>query len=97
MARTATATLEERAHQRARYLTGLLWHAGAFIIINGFFWILDLIVGAPGLQWAYWITLCWGLALAFHALAWAVDGRQVEERSAERYLSRERRRSAERG
>jgi hypothetical protein len=37
------------------------------------------------LQWAYWITAFWGLALAFHVLAYLIDGRQVERRWAERY------------
>jgi hypothetical protein len=49
---------------------------GAFLIINAFFWILDLIIGQSGLQWAYWITLFWGFALAFHVLAYFVVGRR---------------------
>ncbi len=55
---------------------GLLWHIGAFLILNAFFWFLDLVIGQEGIQWAFWITLFWGLALAFHALAWAVADRQ---------------------
>jgi uncharacterized membrane protein YhaH (DUF805 family) len=70
-------TPEEQA-RRARYLTGLLWHLGTFLIINAFFWVLDLVVGQAGLQWAYWITLFWGLALAFHVLAWLVTGRRSD-------------------
>jgi hypothetical protein len=85
-ARTGTDTPEAWARQRARYLSGLLWHAGAFLIINAFFWILDLGVGQAGLQWAYWITLVWGFALAFHALAYYVDGRGVQERKYREYL-----------
>lgn len=84
-----TPSEAELAQRRARYLTGLLWHLGAFVIINAFFWMLDLLLGEPGLQWAYWITIFWGLALAFHVLAWLIDGRQVERRRAERYLDRD--------
>jgi hypothetical protein len=58
------------------YLTGLQWHAGAFVILNVFFLTLDLALGQPGAQWAYWITGFWGLALAFHVLAYLVDGRK---------------------
>ncbi len=89
-----TATSAERAQRRAKYLTGLLWHAGAFLVINAFFWILDLALGEGGLQWAYWITLFWGFALAFHALAYFVAGRQVEERKAQQYLAEDERRGA---
>ena len=72
---------------RARYLTGLLWHIGAFVVINGFFWLLDAMIGAEGFQWAYWITIFWGLALAFHAVAWSVvDGRNLEDRKTREYL-----------
>jgi 2TM domain len=70
-------TREEQA-RRAQYLTGLMWHVGAFLIINAFFWVLDLLVGQSGIQWAYWITLFWGFALAFHVLAYLVVGRRSD-------------------
>lgn len=89
MADTTTVSDEQLAQRRAKYLTGLVWHVGAFVIINAFFWILDLWTGASGLQWAFWITLFWGFALLFHALAWFVDGRQLERRRTQRYLERE--------
>lgn len=82
-------TPEQRAQQRAEYLTGLLWHAGTFVIINAFFWLLDLF-GGGGVNWAFWITAAWGFALAFHALAYYVDGRQVEYRKTQQYLEEER-------
>ena len=88
---TEKQTPEARARQRARYLSGLLWHAGAFLIVNAFFWILDL-AGGGGLDWAFWITGFWGLALAFHALAYLVDGRGLEERKTQQYLDDERQR-----
>jgi hypothetical protein len=78
------------AQTRAKYLTGLLWHLGAFTIINAFFWILDLTLGESGIQWAFWITLFWGLGLAFHALAWAIAGRRVERRKAQQYAAEDR-------
>ncbi len=81
-----TATPVDRARSRARYLTGLMWHIGAFVILNAFFWTLDLVVGESGVQWAFWITLFWGLALAFHVLAYLVAGRQVEDRKTREYL-----------
>ena len=68
-------TPEEQA-RRATSLTGLMWHVGAFLIVNAFLWVLDAIVGQSGIQWAFWITLFWGLALAFHVLAYLVVGRR---------------------
>lgn len=87
-------TPEEMARERARYLSGLAWHAGAFLIINVFFWILDLGLGG-GADWAFWITGAWGFALAFHGLAYLVQGRQLEERKTRQYLEEERRRDAD--
>lgn len=89
MATAVKMSPEATARKRARYLTGLLWHVGAFVIINGFFWLLDVMIGAEGVQWAYWITLFWGLGLAFHAVAWYVDGRNLEERKTREYLDDE--------
>jgi len=90
---TETPTLEARARRRAKYLTGLLWHVGAFVVINAFFWIMDLATGG-GVTWAYWVTGAWGLALAFHALAYLIDGRGVEDLKTEQYLAEDRRRAA---
>lgn len=83
---------EARARRRAKYLTGLLWHAGTFLIINAFLWILD-IIGGGGLNWAPWLTLFWGFAVAFHVLAYFVDGRGLESRKSRQYLEDERQRS----
>ena len=93
-ARTGLPSPEARARRQADYLSGLLWHAGAFLIINASFWILDLTLAGGGLDWAYWITAVWGFALAFHALAYAVDGRGLRERKYEEYLEQDRRRGS---
>ncbi|MDH3306911.1 MAG: 2TM domain-containing protein [Acidimicrobiia bacterium] len=86
MTQTEARSTVTQARKRARYLTGVLWHVGAFVIINAFFWILDLAVGQDGLQWAYWITGAWAFALAFHLLAFFIDGRQLEDRKTRHYL-----------
>jgi len=93
MAEPANESAERRARRRAAYLTGLMWHVGAFVIINAFFWALDL-AGAGGLQWAFWITAAWGFGLAFHALAYFVDGRDVERLKTQQYLEKEKRRTS---
>ena len=90
MAKATERTPADRAQQRAKYLSGLLWHVGAFVILNAFFWVLDLSLGQDGAQWAYWITGFWALALAFHALGYFIDGRQLEDRKAKQYLEEDR-------
>ena len=92
-----TFTPEERARRRAKARTDMLWHIGAFVIINGFFWLLDWLTGATGIQWAYWITIFWGFALAFHLLTYLVRDRGGEGRVYERALAEERRRETQRG
>lgn len=92
MADKKPQTAEERAQRRAGYLAGLIWHAGTFVIINVFFWMLD-IMGSGGVTWSFWITFAWGVALAFHALAYLVDGRQLEERKTQEYLDEEKKRA----
>lgn len=92
MTPTQMEVFEARARKRARYLTGMLWHAGAFLIVNVFLWLIDLYVQGGGLDWAFWVTAAWGFGLAFHALAYFVDGRQVEERMIQRYVEEQTRR-----
>ena len=77
--------IEFNAQRQARYLTGLLWHVGSFVILNAAFWLLDAATGG-GITWAFWITALWGLALLFHTLAYLIDGRQVEARMTEQHL-----------
>lgn len=79
----------ERAQQRAHFLTGLEWHVGTFVIINIFFWFIDIGLGQGGVQWAFWIAIPWSFALAFHALAYLIDGRQIEERKTREFIRQE--------
>jgi hypothetical protein len=51
----------------ASALSDLLWHTGAFIVVNAFIWIQDIAIGG-GVDYAYWITIPWGIGLTVHAL-----------------------------
>jgi hypothetical protein len=77
MTRTESS-LEARAAHRAGALTGVLWHLATFLIINAFLWFIDFQQG--GLDWAYWVTVTWGIALAFH-IAWYL----IAERGTDEY------------
>jgi hypothetical protein len=80
-----TTNMEERARERAKAMIDLLWHIGVFVIISGFLWALDQF-NDDRPTWAYWVTISWGIGLAFHVLAWFIDGRDVEARLTDRYL-----------
>ena len=86
MTRDDDVDLTELAARRAKSFTDLAWHIGAFVILNVMFWALDLFIGQSGLQWAYWITGAWAFALAFHVLAYLIDGRDLQERKTQQYL-----------
>lgn len=77
---------EERARRRANDYTGMLWHLATFVIINGFLWAID-IVGGGGVEWAYWVTISWGIGLAFHVAWYFIDvsrsGRRYERMLAD--------------
>ena len=90
MGQTDASTPDSRSQKRAKSYTGLLWHIGVFIVINAFFWTLDLVTGAEGIQWAYWITIFWGLALAFHVVAYLVGDSGVEQRKYQKALVEEK-------
>jgi hypothetical protein len=83
----AQETVEARATRRSRALTGVLWHLATFVIVNGFLWFIDLRQG--GLDWAYWISVVWGIALAFHVAWYLINEREVSK--YERSLDQERR------
>jgi apolipoprotein N-acyltransferase len=48
---------------------GLWWHAGIFVVVNAFIWIQDIAIG-EGVNYAYLITIPWGIGLAIHAVTY---------------------------
>lgn len=46
----------------------LIWHGSAFVLVNAFVWMQDIAIGG-GVDYAYWLTIPWGIGLAIHALA----------------------------
>jgi hypothetical protein len=45
----------------------LFWHIGAFVVVNAFVWIQDIAIGG-GVDYAYWLTIPWGIGLMAHAV-----------------------------
>lgn len=52
----------------------LLVHAVVFLVVNAFLWVQDIALGG-GLDYAYWVTIPWGIGLLGHALATIRAGR----------------------
>ena len=48
-------------------ISELIWHTGAFVVVNAFVWIQDIAIGG-GVDYAYWLTIPWGIGLTVHAL-----------------------------
>lgn len=85
MGKAAENTPEARARQRVEDFTGLMWHIVTYVIINVFLWIIT-----PGA--AFWVTVSWGVGLAFHIAAYLLDRRGGQSRRYQRYLAEERER-----
>ena len=83
MAEVAGSTPEERAEQRVKDYTDVMWHAAAYVIINVFLWII-----VP--QAALWVTLGWGIGLAFHIAYYFIGDGSRENRRYQKYLAEER-------
>ncbi len=81
-------TPQQRARKRVEDLSSLLWHLGAYVVVNAFLWIQDIVAGG-GLEYAYWVTIPWGVGLAFHALAYFLGERGLEQRKYEQFLAEE--------
>jgi len=85
MAKADTYTPEERARKRVNNFTGLMWHIASFVIVNAFLWVI-----VP--EAAFWVTIPWGVGLAFHIAAYLLDDSGGQDRRYQRYLAEEQER-----
>ena len=91
MSKATKNTPEDRASKRVKNFTGLMWHIATFVIVNGMMWALDIAKG-DGLNWAFWLTIFWGVGLAFHVAAYFLDERGFQRRRYQRFLAEEQKR-----
>jgi len=82
LAVTAWILLVERRHphehaERSERV-GLLSHIAVFIIVNGFLWLQDILAG-NGLEYAYWVTIPWGVGLLAHIFTYIGRGMSAGE------------------
>ena len=85
VAKTKPNTPEERASKRVKDFTGMMWHVAVFVIINAFLWVIT-----PG--GAIWITIFWGIALAFHVAAYFLNEKGFLSSRYHRILAEEKER-----
>jgi hypothetical protein len=90
----AGGTAEERARKRVEEFVGLMWHLVVYVVVNGFLWGIDLAQGG-GVEWAYWVTMAWGIGLLFHIVAYFIDRSGFQDRRYQRYLAQERSREGD--
>jgi hypothetical protein len=82
-------TPEERAKKRTDEYVGLLWHAGSYVIVVPFLFLIDWYTDST-INWAYWAAIPWAVGLLFHLFAYAV-GDRLTERTYQRFLEQEKR------
>ena len=83
MATATNSTPEERAAKRMKDRSDVMWHVAAYVIINVFLWFV-----AP--QAAFWVTLGWGIGLAFHIANYFIGDDGPGNRRYQKYLEEER-------
>lgn len=67
--KTADArSVEERADQHVRQLVGFYVHLAAFVGVNAMLVVINLLT-SPGVFWALWPILGWGVKVTGHAVA----------------------------
>lgn len=76
------STPEERAAQRVEDYTAVMWHVATYVIVNVFLWFI-----VP--QAAFWVTLGWGIGLAFHVAFYFIGDDGPENRRYQKYLAEE--------
>lgn len=83
MTTEARSTPEERAAERVKNYTSMRWHAATYVIVNAFLWLI-----VP--QAAFWVTLGWGIGLAFHIAHYYIGDNGPENRRYQAFLAEER-------
>lgn len=79
----------ERAKKRVEELKGFYSHLALFIVINAILFLINMVT-SPGTYWFYWVTIFWGIGLAFHAAGVFGRGRlfsrEWEEKKLQQFM-----------
>ena len=77
------STPEERAAKRVKDRTDVMWHLATYVIVNVFLWLI-----VP--QAAFWVTVGWGIGVAFHVAYYFIGDDGPENPRYQKYLAEER-------
>jgi len=85
--------LYKAAEKRTDDLIGFFVHAMVYVVVNAGIWLTDIVAGG-GVEWAYWVTIPWGIGLTIHTLVLLFElklfGADWRRRQIERYVERHR-------
>ena len=73
----------ERAARRVKDRQDLMWHVATYVIINAFLWFI-----VP--QAAFWVTIGWGIGVAFHVAFYFIGDDVTKSPRYQKYLDEER-------
>jgi len=77
----AVLIFRDRRHPQPRKeqseFATLMWHIGVYVVVNAFLWFQDIAAGG-GLEYAYWVTIPWGVGLAAHITAYLVESHDTQ-------------------
>lgn len=90
MGNTSDEERYREARQRVQDIKGFYTHLAVYIVINAMLIAINLI-SSPGGLWFYWVTIFWGIGIAFHALDVFVFkgkymGKEWEEKKIRKYM-----------
>ena len=62
--------------KQASDLQTLVTHIIVFAVVNAFIWLQDSVTGG-GIEYAYWVTIPWGIGVIAHLIAYVAGGRRA--------------------
>jgi len=82
----------EQARKRVTELKSLYMHIALYILINLLLFLLNYL-SSPGVWWFYWVTIFWGIGLAWHIIGF-IGGPKVftpewEEQKIQEFMKQE--------
>ena len=89
MSMVGAGTPEERARKHMEDRAALLVHVALFVVGNIAVWVIDAVTGG-GIQWAYWTTIGWSIAIVVHAGVYFLLYGKGNDQRYQRYLAEER-------
>lgn len=63
-------------HKEPSERAALITHIAVFVLVNGVLWAQDILAGG-GLEYAYWVTIPWGVGLVAHIIAYLASARHT--------------------